>query len=188
MVLKYRIHPHQVSLRKRTQQTLGVLAARASASRRRNGLPDPLDSVAEITPELLAGLGATKTMQQRQLVSDLRDWVRYLCNAGEYSAALEAALEASRRELHSIERWRVADLLLTVARLQWRQGRLLKSGLSAAHAVLTYPVMLGRPLKPLLRRIGLVSPAGGGREPPGSSVWREADHGWSESKRNGGGR
>ncbi len=188
VVLKYRIHPHQVSLRKRTQQTLGVLAARASASRRRNGLPDPLDSVTEITPELLAGLGATKTMQQRQLVSDLRDWVRYLCNAGEYSAALEAALEALRRELHSIERWRVADLRLTVARLQWRQGRPLKSGLSAAHAVLTYPVMLGRPLKPLLRRIGLVSPAGDGREPPGSSVWREADHGRSENKRNGGGR
>ena len=110
----------------------------------------------EITPELLVRLGATKAMQQRQLASDLRDWVRYLCNAGEYSAALEAALEALRRELHYVERWRVADLRLTIARLQWKQGRPLKSGLSAAHAVLTWPIMLGRPLKPFLRRIGLV--------------------------------
>ncbi len=188
VVLKYRIHPHQVSLRKRTQQTLGVLAARVSASRRRNGFPDPLDSVTEITPELLAGLGATKTMQQRQLVSDLREWVRYLCDAGEYSAALEAALEALRCELRSIERWRVADLRLAVAQLQWRLGRPLNSGLSAAHAVLTYPVMLGRPLKPLLRRIGLVSPAGHGLEPPEGGVWREADHGRSENNANGGGR
>lgn len=156
VVLQYRIHPHQVSSRKRTQQTLGILAARASASRRRNGLPDPLSSVAEVTPELLGTLGLTRTMQQRQLASDLRDWVRYLCNAGEYSAALKAALEALRCDLDCVERWRVADLRFTVARLQWKQGRPLSSGLSAARAVLTRPVMLGRPLKPLLHRIGLL--------------------------------
>ena len=127
-------------------------------------------------------------MQQRQLASDLRDWARNLCNAGEYSAALKTALEALRCDLDYVERWMVADLRFTVARLLWKQGRPLKSGISAAHAVLTYPIMLGRPLKPLLRRIGSVPPAGDGREPPGSSVWCKADHGRSESKRNGGGR
>jgi Glycosyl transferase family 2 len=156
VVLRYRFHPSQVSVSRRSQQSLCVLAAKVAATSRRNGLPDPLNSVAEITPELLAGLGVTRTMQQRQFASDLRDWVRNLCNAGEYSAALKAALEALRCDLGYVERWRVADLRFTVARLQWKQGRPLRSGLSAAHAVLTRPIMLGRPLKPFLRRIGLV--------------------------------
>ena len=91
VVLRYRFHPSQVSVSKRSQQSLCALAAKVAATSRRNGLPDPLNSVAEITPELLAGLGATRTMQQRQLASDLRDWVRNLCNAGEDSAALQAS-------------------------------------------------------------------------------------------------
>ena len=66
------------------------------------------------------------------------------------------ALEALRCDLGYVERWRVADLRLTVARLRWKQGRPVSSGLSAAHAVLTRPIMLGRPLKLFLRRIGLV--------------------------------
>ncbi len=186
VVLRYRFHPSQMSVSTRSQQSLCALAAKAAAASRRNGLPDPLNSVAEITPELLAGLGATRTMQQRQLASDLGEWARNLCNAGEYSAALKTALEALQCDLDYVERWRVADLRLTVARLQWKQSKPLGSGLSAAHAVLTYPIMLGRPLKLLLRRIGILSSAGDGREPPGSSVWCEADHGRSESKRNGG--
>jgi hypothetical protein len=156
VVLKYRFHPSQLSVSRRSQQSLCALAAKVAATSRRNGLPDPLNSVAEITPELLARLGATRTMQQRQLASDLRDWVRNLCIAGEYSAALQVALEGLRCDLGYVERWRVADLRLTVARLQWKQGRPLRSGLSAAHAVLTRPIMLGRPLKLFLRRIGLV--------------------------------
>lgn len=156
VVFRRRFHPSQVSVSRRSQQSLCVLAAKVAATSRRNGLPDPLNSAAKITPELLAGLGVTRAMQQRQLASDVREWVRNLCNAGEYSAALKAALEALRCDPGYLERWRLADLRLTVARLQWKQGRPLRSGLSAAHAVLTRPIMLGRPLKPLLRRIGLV--------------------------------
>jgi len=187
VVLRYRFHPSQVSVSRRSQQSFCYLAAKVAATLRRNGQSDPLDSVAEITPELLAGLGVTKSMQQRQLVSDLREWARNLCNAGDYSAALKAALEALRGDLDYVERWRVADLRLTVALIQWKQGRLLKSGLNAAHAVLTRPIMLGRPLRPLLRRIGLVSPAGDGCEPRGSAVWHDTSHGRPERKSNGGG-
>ena len=44
-VLKYRIHPHQVSMRRRSEQTLCVLAAQASAAARKSGLPDGLNSL-----------------------------------------------------------------------------------------------------------------------------------------------
>jgi hypothetical protein len=39
--------------------------------------------------KLLAGLGVTRTEQQRRVASDLGNWVRNLCDAGEYSTALE---------------------------------------------------------------------------------------------------
>jgi cellulose synthase/poly-beta-1,6-N-acetylglucosamine synthase-like glycosyltransferase len=155
VVLRYRLHPSQISVSRQSQQSLCTLAAKVAATSRRNGLPDPLNFVVEITPALLAGLGTTRAMQQRQLASDLRDWVRNLCNAAEYSAALKTALEALQSDLEYVEKWRVADLQIAAAGLYWRQRRILRSGLSAAQAVLTYPLMVGRPLKPLLRRLGL---------------------------------
>lgn len=156
VVLRYRLHPSQVSGQKRRQQTLGFLGAQLSASKRREGMPDPLHSITEITPELLAALGVTKTIQQRQLASERREWIRTMCMAGENAAALQATLETLQSDLEYVERWRIADLQLTAARLYWRQGMRVSAVLSVAHAVLTYPVMVGRPLKPLLKRLGLV--------------------------------
>jgi Glycosyl transferase family 2 len=156
VVLKYRFHPSQVSLRKRTRQTLGILGAQLSASSRRAGLPDPLDSVAEITPEVLAAMGLTRARLQSEDTFERRRWIRFMCMAGEYAAALQATLEALESDLEQVERWLIADLQVTAARLYWRQGRRVSGVLSAAQAVLTHPVMVGRPLKPLLRRLGLV--------------------------------
>ena len=158
VVVKYRFHPHQVSMRKRTQQSLCILAAQLGAAARRNGVPDPLNSVHEITSESLAVLGVTKAEQQRQLASDRKDWIRHMCMAGEYPAALKTAQEALKFDLEYLEPWEIANLHLTVARLNWSQSRPLASALSVARAVLAHPVMVGRPLKPLLRRLSLVGP------------------------------
>jgi hypothetical protein len=51
--VKYRIHPNQLSLTKRKQQTLCKLAAQASALSRRIAYMDPLKAVSEITPAVL---------------------------------------------------------------------------------------------------------------------------------------
>ena len=156
VVLKYRIHPHQVSMRKQTQQTLGILGARASASVRRNGSPDPLNAVEEITPEVLALLGVTEARQQSELASNRRQWIRHMCMAGEYSVALEAALGMLQSNLECVERWQIADLRLTVAWLYWHRKRYVQGFFAACHAVVTRPIVAGRPLKPLLQRLGLV--------------------------------
>ena len=58
VVLKYRIHPQQLSLRQRKQQILCILAAQASASLRAAGKPDPLNSVKQLTPTVLTGMGS----------------------------------------------------------------------------------------------------------------------------------
>ena len=200
VVLKYRIHPHQVSMRKRKQQTLCILAAQASASWRSSGNPDPLDTLEEITPATLAGLGVTEEMQQCAFASDCRDWVRNMAAAGEYagalkattailqspdwrhvearqiaklwlsdcrdwilnmcaagecSVALEAALGILRSDLQCLDRQQIAEFYLTVARLYWRQKRLLSSFLAASRALMTCPDVAGRLLRLLVRRVGL---------------------------------
>ena len=155
VVLQYRLHSSQVSVRRRKQQTLCVLAAQLSASCRRRGAPDPLDSTEQITPEKLLSWGVSQCKLQNSLAADYRDWIRNICMAGERSAAIQATREILNCNLKYVERWRVAEFYLTIARLYWQNKNYVKSFAAGAHAVLTRPIMLGRPLKPLLHRLGL---------------------------------
>jgi hypothetical protein len=141
-------------MRKTAQQTLGILAAQVAASARTNGLPDPLNSIKEITREALASLGVTIARQNNKIASYRRDWIRNMCTAGEYSAALKAALETLQSDLEYVERSEIADLYLVVAKLWWRQKRFTKSFLAIGHAVITWPDVAVRLLEALLRRLG----------------------------------
>jgi GT2 family glycosyltransferase len=152
VVLKYRIHATQLSLQKGKYQSLCKLAARASAASRRKGNGDPLNSVGEITSSLLVGLGVSEATQQRAVALDRYQWIRNMCMAGEYSLALDAAVELLQSDLKYVERWLVADLRLRAAQLYWKQKRFGRSLLTGAHAFTTRPVMLGRPLKRLFQR------------------------------------
>lgn len=151
VVLKYRIHASQVSMRKRASQTLCMLAAQVAASSRKNGLLDPLNTVEEITPEFLAGLGVTKASQQREFASDCENWIRNMINAGEYAAALKAAIDLLDSDLQYVEKWKIANLHLTVALLYWKQRRFAKSIVATIHALLVRPAIVGRPLKLLVQ-------------------------------------
>lgn len=156
VVHRYRVHPYQLSIQRHRQQALCVLAARASASVRRSGGPDPLDSAKEITPAMLSDLGVTKSMQESELANNCRNWIRNLCGAGEHSAALEATLAFLQSDLQYVERSRIADFHLVAARLYWLQKRTLRSLLAVGHAVMTRPKVAGRPLKVLLHRARLI--------------------------------
>lgn len=153
VLVRYRIHPYQVTLRRQGQQALGKLATQVSASSRKNHNNDPLEACQEITPDLLVGLGITVAMQRNALASDCRNWVRAMSMASEYSAALKAALEMLRSDLEYVERWRIADMRLITARLYWKQGKVGRSLVAAARAFATRPIMLGRPLKTLRSRL-----------------------------------
>jgi hypothetical protein len=153
VVLKYRIHPYQVSMRKRMQQTLATLAVQLAAKRRKSGLLDPLSEVMEITPELLIEWGISGAEQRNQLVTDYRKWIGIMCMAGEYTTALSAVLEVLHADLEDVERWQRADLYLTAASLLRHEGRFLRSASSLASAVLTRPLILGWPAKQWVRRL-----------------------------------
>jgi glycosyltransferase involved in cell wall biosynthesis len=150
-VLKYRIHFDQVSLSNRTLQTTCMLAAQASALARRAGESDPLTGVEEITAVLLARLGVTERERQSRTVLEFRRSIRWMCSMGEYAAALSAAVGFLRSRWPLVERWQISDLYLTVAGLYWRDGQRLNSLLAFARAILTRPITLARPLKPLLQ-------------------------------------
>jgi Glycosyl transferase family 2 len=153
IVLKYRIHPFQVSFRKRKQQTLSVLAAQVSVSSRRSGKTDPLEGIEEITPALLTALGVSEASQQTAFASDCRDWIRNMYLAGEYSVALAAAVEILRSpDVTNAEARLIADLWLATASLYWKHHRYLKGLLCVANALRRRPVLVARPLKQLLMR------------------------------------
>lgn len=156
VVLKYRIHPSQLSMRRRKQQTIGVLAARVSASARSSGNADPLATIEEITPGVLAELGVTEAALQSALAMDCLDWVRNMAVAGESLGALGPTVEILQSfDWKYAESWQIADLWLTVARLYWGQKKYLRCLVAAGRAVATRPKVVGRPLKPLLQRLGL---------------------------------
>lgn len=155
VVVKYRVHPQQVSVSGRKQQTFCAVAARASAAFRKSGSPDLLNSEKAITPELLARLGVPPAELQTSLFSDYRDWIRNMAAAKEYSVALQIAAEVLRSDWEYVERREIADLQLIAARLYWRQKQFPKSFVAACHAVRQPPAVAKYFGKALLRRIGL---------------------------------
>ena len=152
VVLKYRIHSAQITLQKQTQQTLCKLAARTSARSRKSDNRDPIGAVSDITSELLEKLGVDPAALENALVSDCWLWARSMTAAREYTAALNSAnLMLESKHVH-VEQWLLADLQLLVAQLYWKQGRFLKSLLTACHAVFRRPLILGRPFRFVLGR------------------------------------
>jgi hypothetical protein len=105
-VIRYRLHPGQFSVTRLERQAIGFLAVRAAATARRAGLPDPLQGVERLEPDVLERLGVTRAELDRTVVSDSVQWAATLMRSGreqDASALLEraAAIEGapSRRTL-----------------------------------------------------------------------------------------
>ena len=151
ILLRYRRHPHQETQRNVRQQTLGHLAARAAADLRLSGKPDPLDSVREITPEVLLTLGVTEAAWQRAMVAKYRGVIATAAGAGEYSAGLKLAAEMlGSSDWKHVDRWELADVWFKSAQINRRQGKYLQSAIATGRGILVRPVVLARPLKLLM--------------------------------------
>ncbi len=149
---KYRLHSGQVTVRKCKQSAMSGLAAKAAAVLRRNGNPDPLDSVTEITPALLAGLGVSEAAMNDALAKHYLRAIQILCDNGDYPAASEALEDMSQScKWKESEGRAVGDLHLLWARTNWHKGKYGTSILDFLRAVSVRPVILGRPLKQLFR-------------------------------------
>ncbi|HTR22500.1 MAG TPA: glycosyltransferase [Terriglobales bacterium] len=160
VVLKYRLHPGQVTVRKSKQHALSALAAQAAARVRRNGSPDPLDSMKEITPTVLAGLGVSEAALHSTLATRFLRSIRTMCDSSQYSAALEVLHEMWRtHEWRYIDKYAerrvAADLRLLAARVLWHQRKYAISLLNASCAFISRPMVVLRPLRTLLHWLQL---------------------------------
>lgn len=156
VLLKYRIHPGQVSVANCRKQALGAAAAKAAATARRSGKPDPLQFSGEITPAVLAGLGVSEAVQHTTLARGYLSSIRNMCGAGEFVPALEMFETLLFSELRHAERWTIADLCLCGASLYWRKRKLAYCAMNATKAVVARPLILGRPFKTLLSRCSVM--------------------------------
>jgi hypothetical protein len=152
-ILQYRIHSDQASVRNLRHQVLCVFAARAAASLRRRGSPDPLSHIEEVTPKLLDTLGVNMVEVRQALLDSYHHWMDVL-GPSEPEAALrmiEGFLQLPAAE--SFDRSVRANALLKAAGIHYRQGRRGKAMLSAGRAVRVRPVIAGRPVKRAFTRL-----------------------------------
>jgi|SRR5579875_370067 len=164
-VLKYRLHPHQITAHKCRQQALSGLAACAAAARRRRGEPDPLESGQTVTPAGLTALGVSEAIQQAAISREYLRAIRNMYEAGEYASACATVTEALRSQCWRFaENWIVADMRLLTARLAWRDRKFAISLVRAAQAIITRPKIIGRPLKSILYRFRLMQESFCGRQ------------------------
>jgi hypothetical protein len=153
VILRYRIHRGQASVENIEHQTWCVLAARAAFLLRSQGRPDPLESVAEITPGFLASVGVSEAEIECMLIETYQFWIES-SKRGDPEVALrfiERLLKLSGSE--GLERRALAEARLAAATIHYGQGRLGKALLSVGHGVLTRPIVAGRPIKSAFRNI-----------------------------------
>lgn len=152
VVLRYRIHPNQLSLQKKKDQVLCALAARAAAALRAAGKADPLDAAQVITPDLLAEMGVGRDRQQIAVAEAFSYWIQQLYMAGEYPAVEQACKEMiiECRKKYVGSRL-IADTLMMSAKASWKLGNVARTGITVSRAIWTSPRILARPLKPLLQ-------------------------------------
>jgi cellulose synthase/poly-beta-1,6-N-acetylglucosamine synthase-like glycosyltransferase len=159
VVLKYRVHPGQISVRKCRQLAVGAAAVQVAAWARRAGKPDPLNGADSITPAILQELGVSDEALQTAVGRGYLSCIRNMVAAGEYSLAQEALEAMYSAQFGLAAKWVLAELHVMAARIFWKQRQYAKCLQSAAQAFVMRPIMLGRPLKPLLCRLGLVTNA-----------------------------
>ena len=146
-ILQYRIHPGQVSICNTRHQALCVLAARAAASLRKRGCPDPLSGVEEVTPQLLDALGVSTDQIQQTLLNAYQYWIPLLSQTYP-DAALRAIEELSHLSgFGYFERSELANAWLTAASIHYRQGRPARALVSVGRAIVVRPMIAGRPIK-----------------------------------------
>jgi len=146
-LLRYRVHSNQVSIRNMRHQALCVLAARAAATFRRQGGPDPLTGIEEVSQQLLYSLGVTADDIRETLIGVYWYWMEILkpCAPEAALQVVEGFLEGSTSE--GLEANVVADAWLTAASLHYRQGRAERALYCLGRAFLRRPIVLGRPVK-----------------------------------------
>jgi len=144
VLVRYRVHANQLSVRKVEHQTLCVLAARAAAEQRRSGKSDPLADTQEITPEVMESLGVTPQQIHTAFVNAYGWWSSRLKDVNSEAALelIEKLTQLSRSG--PVEPQILAGAWLAGARIHYKQKKPARALAFAGRALWCEPRMVGR--------------------------------------------
>jgi hypothetical protein len=156
VLVRYRLHPFQMSVQKATEMALSRLGTLVSAAARQRGAPDPLDSIPRLTPDVLKQQG----VGQADIDAMIATWS--LWSARLMSESGQDALSSSiLHELMRSSAWdggrnrRAVDVHAFLARLEMRNRRWGPGLVRYGQAIRARPVFLLRPIKTALGRFGI---------------------------------
>jgi DNA-binding transcriptional regulator YdaS (Cro superfamily) len=155
VVLRYRIHPNQISNRHMRQQAISMLAAGAAATSRRSGLPDPLGSVKEITPAVLAELGVMEEAVENTFLMAYQDRIIRSLRLSFDVPVLPLVNEmlAKLAESKHVQDSVAAAVWFAAARAYLSQHRLVRAVAAATRAFVIHPALAGDLARRGLRRL-----------------------------------
>jgi hypothetical protein len=137
VVVHYRVHPAQATIRGMELQTLESLAARAAARARRDSTPDPLDALERIDAQALAALGVTPEETTAELVRRATWLAKTTGRAGYVDEERELfAAAAARARSASGSRSLLGEVRRSRAARYREQGRPVRAGLERARSAL----------------------------------------------------
>lgn len=151
ILLYYRLHRNQITVAKIKESAFSTIAVQALAEIRRNGLPDPINSIEEITPTVLTELGISESKQQAILANRYLWSINTLYDNKEFTEAFNIFTEMLMScDWKQASKQIIADIYIASAKLQWKKGNIFEAIISITSAVITRPIIMGRPLKLLL--------------------------------------
>ena len=151
-VLQYRIHPDQASIKSMRHQQECVLAARAAAKVRSQGLADPLSEIEEVGPELLERLGVTKAMVDEHMLGGFYYWINILEKPYPQAALRAINQVLDQRDSRQLSRPALADIYVRAAALHYRLGKGLSTMWSLIRAIVSSPAITGLLLRIVFNR------------------------------------
>lgn len=148
VVVRRRMHSQQISVLHLRQQTLSVLGAIELSSARQCELPESPCQVPVISEEYLERLGVSARTRDGALARVYLHWIGFMDMAFQQDAVLrlvDELIELSKSG--AVDRVPLSDAMLLAARIHYRRGRRLRALVYLARAIMTRPIVVGRPLK-----------------------------------------
>ena len=151
VVLHYRVHAGQVSVRKACQQALSKLGCQAAARLRRERGSDPADSVDRITYQVLRNWGVDTATIEQTLFAVVDGQFEFHLRAGD-TAKAESVVADVTGIVSTPSRWGRSRLAWYAAKLAIAGGRRSRGMAGLAKACLLDPALLLRLFRAAGRR------------------------------------
>ncbi len=161
MVLRKRIHAKQISTAYLRQMVFSCLGAHALSSARQHDSVEPPCQVPVISEGFLEKLGVSQVARQKALIKGYVFCIGSMLQASQEVAALHLVDELiGLSKSGPVSKTTLANARLSAAQAYYRRGDPVRALGALGQALLTRPVVAGRPLRRAVNSLFRKSPAG----------------------------